>query len=105
MSGIFDGPATGVTGGNFVVTTAGTQLQLTATPTPCVWVKITAAPANTGGIVVGDADVDGTADAESGITVAKGTTETFHVSDASLLWVDAPNSGDEFGYLIGNVGL
>ena len=76
MSGIFDGPATGVTGGNFVVTTAGTQLQLTATPTPCVWVKITAAPANTGGIVVGDADVDGSADAESGITVAKGTTET-----------------------------
>lgn len=100
---IYNGPATSIVSGNFVVDTAGTQERLTATPTPCVWVKITAAPANTGGIVVGDSNVDGTADAENGITVAKNTTETFYISDASLLWVDAPNSGDEFGYLIGKV--
>lgn len=100
---IYEGPASKIVSGNFVVTTAGTQQRLTATSTPCVWVKITAAPANTAGIVVGDADIDATADAETGITIAKGTTETFHISDANLLWVDAPNSGDEFGYLIGKV--
>lgn len=100
---IYEGSAAAIVSGNFVVDTAGTQEQLTATSTPCVWVKVTAAPANTGGIVVGDSNVDGTADAENGITVAKGTTETFFVRDASLLWVDAPNSGDEFGYLIGKV--
>lgn len=100
---IYNGPASSIESGNFVVDTAGTQERLTADSTPCVWVKVTAAPANTGGIVVGDADVDATADAENGITVAKGETETFHVMDASLLWVDAPNSGDEFGYVIGKV--
>lgn len=100
---IFTESAASVVGGNKVVTTADTQVQLVSASTPCVWVKITAAPANTGGIVVGDANVSGAADAETGITVAKGTTETFFVKDASVLWLDAPNSGDECGYLIGKV--
>ncbi len=100
---VYTESAASIVSGNFVVTTAGTQQQLSATSIPCVWVMITAAPANTAGIVVGDANVDGTADAENGITVPKATTETFFVRDASLLWVDAPNSGDEFGYLIGKI--
>lgn len=100
---IFTESAASVVGGNKVVTTAGTQVQLVSTSTPCVWVMITAAPANTGGIVVGDSNVDGTADAEAGISVEKAKTETFYVKDASVLWIDAPNSGDECGYLIGKV--
>lgn len=100
---IYQESAESVLGGNTVVTSAGTQVQLITTSTPCVWVKVTAAPANTAGIVVGDANVDATADAETGITVAKGATETFYVKDASKLWIDAPNSGDECGYLIGRI--
>ncbi len=101
---IYSEPAAKVLAGNRVVTTAGTQVQLVTTPTPCVWVKITAAPANTAGITVGDAtNVDPTADAEAGVTIAKATTETFFVKDASELWIDAVTSGDECGYLIGKV--
>ena len=100
---IYAESAAKVVGSNVVVTTAGTQVQITATPTPCVWVKVTAAPANTAGIVVGDSSVDATGDAETGITIAKGTTETFFVKDASELWIDAPTSGDECAVLIGKV--
>jgi len=100
---IYAESAAKVVGSNVVVASAGTQVQITATPTPCVWVMVTAAPANTGGIVVGDSSVDGTADAETGVSVAKGTTETFFVKDASELWVDAPTSGDECAVLIGKV--
>jgi hypothetical protein len=76
-------------------------VQLTSTVTPCVWLAITAAPANAGNIVVGDANVDATADAENGISLAAGDTFVLPVNDVSMVWIDATTSGDEVGFLYG----
>lgn len=87
---------------NRVVTTAGTQVQLTTTSTPAVWVIITAAPANGGNITIGGPDVDGTADAESGMTLDGGqTTPLLPITDLADIWIDTSNSGDEVGYIYG----
>lgn len=98
---IFTGPAKRLGNGNTVVTTAGTQVQLTATRTPCAWVIVTAAPANGGNITVGGPDVDATADAESGVTLDALQSVTIPVADLSEVWVDTTNSGDEVGYVYG----
>jgi hypothetical protein len=100
---IYEGPVTSLVGGNKVVTTAGTQVQLVTTSTPCAWVIISAAPANAENIVVGDANVDATADAEAGISLDAGQNIRLDVNDASMIWLDASASGEEVGYLIGAV--
>lgn len=101
---VYEQPAATLEAGNTVVTAAGTPVQLTSTSTPCAWVKITAAPNNGGNITVGDEDnVDATSDAEAGVTLDAGVTETFYVQNANVLWLDTTNSGDEVGYLIGKI--
>jgi hypothetical protein len=96
--------ASGVVSGNKVVASAGTQERLVAQPAACSWIVITAAPANAGNITIGASDVDATADAEAGITLDAGqSTPVLPVNNASLLWVDATNSGDEVGYIYGTV--
>jgi hypothetical protein len=94
-------PATKIVGGNKAVATAGTQVQLTSAVTPCLWVGITAAPANSGSVTVGDANVDATADAENGLSLAAGDTVVLPVNDVSMIWIDAATSGDEVGFLYG----
>lgn len=100
---IYGGPASSLLGGNKVVTAAGTQERLVASSTPCAWVVITAAPANTGKITIGDSSVDATADAENGVTLEAGASFTVPINDATNVWLDATVSGDEVGYLIGKV--
>ena len=94
--------ASSIVSGNRVVTTAGTQVQLVlSTTVTSEWVVITAAPANTGRITVGDANVDATADAEAGITLGPGDSVSLPVRNLSSVWIDSTVSGDEVGYLYG----
>ena len=54
---IVEAPPTDIGDGSCTVTTAGTRVQLTTTPTPCKKVLITANGANTGNIYVGGATI------------------------------------------------
>lgn len=87
--------------GNKAVATAGTAEALVSASTPCAWVVITAAPANTGNITVGDSNVVAAADAEAGVTLAAGDSLTLPVLDLSIVFIDATVSGDEVGFLYG----
>lgn len=82
------------------VTTAGTEVQLTTTSTPCSWVVVTARPANTGKIVVGDSAIVATAGSERGIVLSAGSSVSLPVDDVSKVYIDSTVNGEgvSFGY-------
>ena len=77
-------------GGEKNVATAGTQEQLTATPTPCVGVWIRCKASNTGNIFVGGATVGST----NAIPFPAGTFLQISCQDASDLWIDSSVNGE-----------
>lgn len=79
------GPATSIGDGSKDVTTAGTRVQLTATPTPCKYVVVTAKSANTDTIWVGGATVA----AGSGRPLVSLQAEKIDINDVSKIYIDS----------------
>lgn len=75
--------------GTRAVATAGTQVKLSNTSIACYQVMITAAPANSGDIFVGDKDVDNTY-----VALAAGDSHTIDIDDVSKVWIDAATNGE-----------
>lgn len=88
-----------VSSGVFTVTSAGVQLQLTGTSTPCRKIVFQCLTGNKGDMYVGLTDVSATT---ANITVDHGTlaVETFEIEDANRVWIDAANDGDKISYFI-----
>ncbi len=92
--------ASGIVSGTKTVTTAGTAVQVTATPTTIkgVWVNADLLA----GIVVtvGDSSVKGNGSGMKGIVLTPGNPPQFlQINDLSLLWVDAQSNGGKLAYL------
>ena len=92
--------ATGVVSGTTTVTTAGTAVRITATPTTIkgVWVNADLLA----GIVVtvGDASVVGNVSGMKGTVLTPGNPPIFiEITDLSLLYVDAQANGGKLAYL------
>lgn len=86
------------------VTTAGTEVQLTTTSTPCSWVTVTARRANTGAIAVGDASVVAAAGSERALFVlGPGDSCVVPINNVNEVWIDSTVSGEgvSFGYGVG----
>lgn len=91
--------ATGVVSGTKTVATAGTAVQIIATPTTIkgVWVNADLLA----GIVVtvGDSGVVGNASGMKGIILTPGNPPIFlAINDLSLLWVDSQSNGGKLAY-------
>lgn len=85
--------------GRLEIAAAGTPEPLSETSVPCRAVKVTAIDGNTGLVAIGSATVDATAGSETGTVLDGGESETFEVSDASSLYVDAGTTGDGVTWL------
>src|SRR5688572_2590163 len=87
--------AESISDGSKNVTTAGTQVQLTATSTPCGWVTVTARPANTGVIAVGGSTVDATAGSERAIALLEaGQSVGIEVDNVNKVYIDSTVDGE-----------
>src|SRR5690242_19354455 len=96
MMGIGD-----VLSGHVTVSSAGTAVQLIATPTACVGVWCSALPGNTKEVTVGDSSAKAGAGTEQGVVLLPtGQPQFIHVNDASLLWVNAQISNEGMSFLI-----
>lgn len=99
-SGNATGPGTAIVSGTKTVTTAGTAVQVTATPTTIkgVWVSadfLAGIP-----VVVGDASVVGNVSGLKGAVLMPGNPPIFlDITDLSLLWVDSQTNGGKLSYL------
>lgn len=96
---IIPSTATGVVSGTKTVTTAGTAVQITATPTTIkgVWVNADLLA----GIVVtvGDSGVVGNVTGMKGVILTPGNQPIFlAITDLSLLWVDSVSNGGKLAY-------
>ena len=91
---------TGIVSGTKTVTTAGTAVRITATPTTIkgIWVN---ADLIAGIIVtVGDSAVVGNASGMKGVVLTPGNPPIFlPITDLSLLWVDSQTNGGKLSYL------
>ena len=89
-----------IVSGTKTVTTAGTAVRITATPTTIkgIWVN---ADLIAGIIVtVGDSAVVGNASGMKGVVLTPGNPPIFlPITDLSLLWVDSQTNGGKLSYL------
>lgn len=100
---LLDSPATGLVSGSKAVTTAGTAVQISATATGIRWLLLTADPANTKPVYVGDSGVDATLGSEIGVPLSKTAPLRLDVSDLSDVWIDAEASGEGVLFVYGVV--
>lgn len=77
-----------------LVATAGTRVQLTATPTPCKRVDIQALHSNTGTIVVGGSDVVAVLGTRQGIAIDAKQVYSIDIDDLSKLYIDSTVNGE-----------
>lgn len=85
-----------------VVTTAGTEVQLTTTSTPCSWVTVIALTSNTSQVSVGDSGVvAATGATERGVPLFAGDSVTLPVNDVSKVYIDSRVNGEGVTYLYG----
>lgn len=77
----------------------GTAVQLSATSIPSRVVLVTALAENQGPITIGASTTKATAGAGRGVQLAAGQTYEFHVSDVSLLWMDAQHAADAVSFM------
>jgi hypothetical protein len=75
-------------------TTAGTQVQLSATSVPIVSVTIKALSTNTGIVYVGDSSVDST----NGRELQAGEAIDIDISNLNLIWIDVSVTGEGVSY-------
>lgn len=81
--------------GQKTVVTAGTPVQVTATPTTITSVVIKALAANTGKIYVWNANTSGS----GGFELSAGDTVTISINDLSKLYIDASVNSQSVSYL------
>lgn len=98
-----DNPASRLLDGRSVVTTAGTRVQISTTPTKCRGVVVTAETDNTGVIVVGGSTVVAALATRRGTPLTAGQSLGITVNDLSLVWLDATvdTDGVTFAYTAG----
>lgn len=89
-----------LSGGRKTVPTAGTRVQLSATPVSCQGVIVQALRSNAGNVAVGGPDVSSSSGGENGVEIVAGQTITLFVKDLSLVYIDADNNGDGVQYLL-----
>lgn len=95
-------PSTGTTptSGTTTVTTAGTAVQITATPTTIKGVWLNADLIAGIVVTVGDSAVKGNASGMKGVVLTPGNQPIFlAITDLSTLWVDAQNNGGKLAWL------
>ena len=80
------------------VTTAGTEVQVSATSVPIKGITIKALAANTGTMYVGSSTVAST----NGYPLAAGQAISFDISNLNTVWVDASVNGEKVSYLAVN---
>jgi hypothetical protein len=90
----------GISGGRKVVAAGGTREQVTANETHITAVIVQALRSNSGNVMVGGSDVDVTVGSENGIELSAGQSETLWITDLSLLYIDADNTGEGISYSI-----
>lgn len=88
------GPPTGIGDGSKNVTTAGTRVQLTSTPTPCRYVIVVALSTNTNSIYVGGSTIA----AGRGRPLVSLQAEKIDINDVSKVYIDADTSGEGVTY-------
>ena len=95
-----------ITAGRKEVTTAGTRVQLVATPTPCKKLLVQALQDNTNAVTIGDVTVVGAAATQIGIALkpAAGFSDWIEVpvNDVQKVYVDAITSGEGVGFIYFN---
>lgn len=96
--GAYDNPGSVIGDGRQVVTTAGTRVQLTATPTKIRSLIITAETDNTGIVVVGGATVVATLATRRGTPLNAGDTTLVDINELSKVWLDSTVSTDGVTY-------
>ncbi len=82
--------------GNGTVVTAGTAVQLTATPTQAKIIDIINPTSNGDVIVIGDSTVK--ASPLKGIPIEPGFSYRLNITDLSKIWVDAAQNGYTFSW-------
>ncbi|MDE2232904.1 MAG: hypothetical protein KGJ90_02115 [Patescibacteria group bacterium] len=85
-----------IASGNGTVTTSGTAVQVTATPTQAKIIDIINPAGNADVIVIGDKNVKYSP--LKGIPIEPGFSYRINVTDLSNLWVDAAGNGYTFSY-------
>lgn len=92
--------STAIVSGTKTVTTAGTAVRITATPTTIKGIWINADLLAGIVVVVGDSSVVGNASGMKGVVLTPGNQPIFlAINDLSLLWVDAQANGGKLAYL------
>jgi hypothetical protein len=86
-------------GGVKNVTTAGTQVQLSATEAPVQGVIIQSYEDNTGNIAVGGSDVTEAKATRVGVILQPGGEITLAVRDLNVVWIDSAVNGEGVSYL------
>ena len=90
----------GVEDGTITVTTAGTPVQVTATPTPIKGVWVCADLIAGIVVTVGTSTVEGASTGMRGVILTPGNPPIFlFINDLSLLWVDAQANNGKLSYL------
>lgn len=86
-----------VSSGHGTVTTAGTPVQLNATPTQAKSVDIMNNNTTSGdSIIIGGSNVKYSTG--NGIILGAGGVYTFKITDLSQVWVDSQNNSDTFSF-------
>lgn len=85
--------------GRKTVSSAGTRVQLTTSPTAVTRVVLEALRTNSGIVVVGGSNVVAAQGTRQGISLASGDTVTMHVNDLSDIYVDAVTNDDGVSYM------
>ena len=84
------------------VTTAGTDVALVASSTPCQWVLIQAQTDNGGIIAVGGSGVDATAATGTGVALIAGECIMLPIHDLDKIYIDATVNGEGVRYTYGS---
>ena len=86
----------GMGDGKKTVTAAGTAEALASTSTECIWVIVTAKPANTGSVYIGGSTVDATRGTPllPGESVGIPGITPYNLYDLALIYVDAAVNGE-----------
>lgn len=93
------GSYSGIVSGTKTVTTAGTPVQITATPTPMKGVWLSGDTIVGILLYVGDSSVVASVSGQRGICIIPGNDPVFvTINDLSLLWVDAASNGGKLAY-------
>lgn len=95
---LLENPAGDLICGRQTVTSAGTAVQLSTTPTSIVSVVITAETDNTNPVTVGSSDVVGALATRKGTPLAAGTSVSLAIGNLDKIWIDAVTSTEGVTY-------